>query len=61
MNLRLERITAAGSRQCTAELQDSATVEVLRAEFTVEERDGIRTAAAVPDVFRDFDGTAEEQ
>lgn len=61
MNLRLIRLTAAGPGRCAAELRNSRTGEVVVAEFWVDDRDGIRTASAVPDVFRDFDGTADEQ
>ena len=60
MNLRLLSLQAAGPGSCLAEFLETSGGRVT-AEFTVDDRTGISTAAAHPDVFQGFDGTAEEQ
>ena len=61
MNFKIVRLTSAGPNRCHADLRNTDTGTLVGAEFIVDERNGIRTATVIPDVFREFDGTAEEQ
>ena len=61
MNLRLVGLRAEPGGGCVAEFERHGNSARLVVEFEVEERDGITTAVSTPDIFRDFDGTAEEQ
>lgn len=61
MNLRLVELKSLGRGVCAAEFEGGPQLGRVSAEFRIEERDGIATATSTPDVFVDFDGTAEEQ
>src|SRR5262249_22514880 len=58
MNLRLVELKSLGPGVCAAVFETG--FQRLSAEFQVEERDGIETAAPTPDIFVDFDGSATE-
>lgn len=60
MSLRLVALRAAGPDKCIAEFTGTANGP-LAVEFTVVRDGGITTASSSPDVFRDFDGSAEDQ
>lgn len=61
MNLHLAALRSSGPNACIAEFHRGPDADVLITEFHVEERDGIATAASTPDIFRAFEGTADEQ
>jgi hypothetical protein len=59
VNLRIRSLKSSGPGRCVAELLLGD--ETLVGTFQVDSRDGIATASSEPDVFRKFDGTADEQ
>jgi hypothetical protein len=58
MTLRLVSLRAEESGACLAEFVRGE--EHVTARFEVDERGGITTASPEPDVFAQFDGTAED-
>lgn len=60
MSPRLVSLRSAGPDKCVAEFVGIGDVPLI-VEFTVMRKDGIVTASSSPDVFRDFNGSAEEQ
>ena len=60
MNMRLLSLRALGPDSCEAVLEVTSVGRVTT-RFSVDTREGIALAAADPDIFRGFDGTADEQ
>ncbi len=60
MNMRAVSMRSTGPNRCIVELEREGG-GMLLAEFTVVRDGGITSASADPDVFRYFDGTADEQ
>jgi hypothetical protein len=61
MNFRLLSLKSTGSWSCEALLRSEPGGEELATVFMVKEVNGIKLASSEPDVFRRFDGSAQEQ
>jgi hypothetical protein len=61
MNFRLLSLRSTGPQTCEARFRMQPDQEELSAVFVVKDVDGIKLTTSEPDVFRRFDGSAEEQ
>lgn len=59
MNLRLLSLRTTGPDRCLAECEFRGGARVTT-EFVVSRQNGITSASPTPDIFVDFDGTANE-
>ena len=61
MSLRLVALRSSGPDSCFADFTMGEGNDVSTVEFHVDSRSGITTAVPRPDIFRAFQGSAEEQ